>query len=315
MTAAMKLAGFAAGLALLFGAAALAGDTVGPDRSGEDRAEAGGDADSPMAGGHAGGDEAGGDEAGDAEAGGHGGEAAAEAGGHGGEAAAAPVRGLAVSDDGLKLALDTSELDRGRRRELRFSIHEAGGATVRDFEVEHEKRMHLIVVRRDGRGFQHLHPELDADGTWRVPITLSEAGSYRVFADFKHDGEARTLAADLSVDGNADYRPLPEPALTARSGDYDVRLDAGWVRAGHEAELSFSVTRNGEPVQTQRYLGARGHLVALREGDLAYLHVHPSGDSVAFASEFPSAGRYRLYLQFKHDGRVHTAEFTQAVSR
>jgi hypothetical protein len=279
MSTAMKLTGFAVGLALLFGAAALAGDVIGPDRSGEASARA-------------------------------------DAGGHSGEAAAAPVRGLAVVDDGLKLALDTTDLERGRRSELRFSIREASGRTVRDFEIEQEKRMHLIVVRRDGHGFQHLHPELDASGNWSVPITLSEPGSYRVFADFKHDGEARTLAADLSVDGNADYRPLPEPALMADSGDgYEVRLDAGQVRAGREAELSFTVTRDGEPVQTQPYLGARGHLVALREGDLAYLHVHPSGDTVGFASEFPSAGRYRLYLQFKHDGRVHTVAFTQEVSR
>ena len=72
---------------------------------------------------------------------------------------------------------------------------------MRDFEVEHEKRMHLIVVRRDGRGFQHVHPTLDRDGTWSVPLTLPEAGAYRVFADFEHDGEASTLAADLTVDG------------------------------------------------------------------------------------------------------------------
>ena len=64
---------------------------------------------------------------------------------------------------------------------------------MRDFEVEHEKRMHLIVVRRDGQGFQHLHPELGGDGVWRVGLTLPDAGAYRVFADFEHDGEARTL--------------------------------------------------------------------------------------------------------------------------
>jgi hypothetical protein len=82
--------------------------------------------------------------------------------------------------------------------------------------------------------------------------------------------------------------------------------------------------RAGKVVHTEPYLGAGGHLVALREGDLAYLHVHPaedghgagaSEDAVPFMTEFPSAGRYRLYLQFKHDGRVHTAEFTQEVSR
>jgi hypothetical protein len=240
------------------------------------------------------------------------------------------VRGLAVSDNGLKLALGRTDLPRGRDSELRFGIVDAGGRRVRDFEVEHEKRMHLIVVRRDGQGFQHLHPELGEDGVWRTRVTLRDAGSYRVLADFKRGHTAQTLAADLAVDGNADYAPLPAPARTAETGDgYQVRLDAGRVRAGREAELRFTVTRDGHTVHTEPYLGAGGHLVALREGDLAYLHVHPGGhgagegsgepeahdDAVAFMSEFPSEGRYRLYLQFKHDGRVHTAAFTQEVAR
>jgi hypothetical protein len=189
---------------------------------------------------------------------------------------------------------------------------------VRDYDVEHEKRMHVIVVRRDGHGFQHVHPRLGDDGVWRAPLTLHEAGSYRVFADFVHAGEAETLASDLAVDGNADYRPLPAPATTARTSDgYDVSLDAEEPRAGDEAELSFTVSRGGETVRTERYLGAGGHLVALREGDLAYLHVHPEehGAAVSFMTEFPSEGRYRLYFQFKHAGRVHTAEFTQQVAR
>src|SRR3546814_3056298 len=60
---------------------------------------------------------------------------------------------------------------------------------------------------------------------------------------------------------------------------------------------------DGNPVMTlQPYLGAYGHLVALREGDLAYLHVHPEGASpsgpdqlsgphVQFATSAPTPGR------------------------
>jgi hypothetical protein len=55
--------------------------------------------------------------------------------------------------------------------------------------------------------------------------------------------------------------------------------------------------------------------VTLRKGDLAFLHVHPDEDALAFMAEFPSSGRHRLYLQFRHDGRVHTAAFTHEVSR
>ncbi len=64
------------------------------------------------------------------------------------------------------------------------------------------------------------------------------------------------------------------------------------------------------------YLGAKGHLVALREGDLAFLHVHPDANRLRFEATFPTPGRYRLFLQFKTtDGRVHTAAFTREVSR
>jgi hypothetical protein len=51
----------------------------------------------------------------------------------------------------------------------------------------------------------------------------------------------------------------------------------------------------------------------LRDGDMAFLHVHPADDSVRFAATFPTEGRYRLFLQFKHEGRVQTVAFTQEV--
>jgi hypothetical protein len=219
-----------------------------------------------------------------------------------------PVRGLAVAESGLRVVVDEPELRRGARERLAFRVVDDRGATVRDFDVAHERRMHLIVARRDLTGFQHLHPTQAADGTWTTDVTLDDAGSYRLFADFTRAGEPHTLGADLRVDGEADLRPLPAPAATARSdGGYDVRLDR------HGSELRFAISRDGEAIETEPYLGAGGHLVALREGDLAFLHVHPDGDGVAFAAEFPTPGRYRLFLQFQHEGRVHTVAFTEAV--
>ena len=294
MSAARKLAVFAAGLAVVFGLAAVAGGAVGPNR----------DQGKPKKSAHGSG-AAMGDSMSTHTASGSGQEAD-------------PVRGLAVSEDGLTLSPARGEVRRGQATDLRFTIAGRDGRPVRDFTVEHEKRMHFIVVRRDGSGFQHLHPRMDADGTWHVRLTLLEAGSYRAFADFKRGDTAYTLATDLAVDGGARYRPLPAPATTAGTGDgYQVRLDRPALHAGREAQLRFTVMRAGKVVHTEPYLGAGGHLVALRAGDLAYLHVHPDeeGDSVSFMTEFPSAGRYRLYLQFKHDGKVHTAEFTQEVSR
>ncbi|HYC80179.1 MAG TPA: hypothetical protein VEB65_00240 [Solirubrobacterales bacterium] len=294
--AAAKLAGFATGIALVFGAAVALGDAVGPVREGGE---------SPAADEHgAMGEMAAG---GDAAEGAH-----AEAGGH---AAADPVRGLAVSDDGLTLRLGTARVPADRKVPLRFRIVGAGGATVKDFDLEHTKRMHVIVVRRDLTGFQHLHPTQAADGEWSVPLRLAEPGAYRVFADFSHDGTAETLAADLQVDGPVRTRSLPAPAATAAVDGYEVRMAGSRARAGQEAELAFTVTRGGRTVAVADYLGAKGHLVALREGDLAFLHVHPDEDRLRFMASFPSAGRYRLFLQFKAGGEVHTVAFTEEVSR
>jgi hypothetical protein len=285
MSVVARLAGFTVMLAFILGAAALAGSKadVHPGRAtAED--------DSTM-------------------------DAMAE-GGHGEDGGPAPqaVRGLAVSDGGLRLRLARRTAEPGRELDLAFRVVDRRGATVRDFDVEHTKRMHLIVVRRDMTGFQHVHPTQAADGTWSVPVTLRDPGSYRVMADFSVKGKAYTLADDVTVDGDVRSRALPAPATTADVDGLHVTLAEGPTRAGTESELGFTVTRGGRPVAVEDYLGAKGHLVALREGDLAFLHVHPDESRLRFMAQFPTAGRYRLFLQFQTGGKVHTAAFTQEVA-
>jgi len=235
--------------------------------------------------------------------------------GHERDARVQLVRGLAVSERGLRLELARRAAPRGARFDLAFRVADRRGRTVRGFDIEHAKRMHVIVVRRDQTGFQHLHPTQRPDGSWSVPVTLRAPGTYRVFADFSTGGTAYTLAGDLAVDGAVRSRALPAPAHSVAVDGMRVALTRGPSRAGREAALGFAVTRNGRPVAVEPYLGARGHLVALREGDLAFLHVHPDADRLRFMATFPSAGRYRLFLQFKAGGRVHTAAFTQEVAR
>jgi hypothetical protein len=223
------------------------------------------------------------------------------------------VKGLAQAEDGLRLVVDDPRevTESGR---LAFRIVNDEGSAVRDFDVEHDRRMHLIVARRDLSGFQHLHPEQTADGGWEVPLRLAGAGSYRLFADFSSAGEPHTLGIDLNVDGPFKVRALPRPAATAMTGSgYEVRL------AEARDQVRFTVFKDGARVRDiEPYLGARGHLVALREGDLAFLHVHPEsraaeGSDIRFAVEYPSEATYGLFLQFKVDGRVHTAAFTRQV--
>jgi hypothetical protein len=289
-----RIAAFTALLAALFGLALVAGKVIDP--KGDARAADTPHARAPM------GDMATGD--------GHG---AAKPGG------ASTPPGLAVAGGTLRLVAGRAAFPLGVTEPYTFRIVDGRGATVRDFALEHGKRLHFIVVRRDLTGYQHLHPAQQADGSWTVPLRLSAPGAYRVFADFTpQGGQKTTLGTDVLVDGDATYGALPTPATHASVDGYDVAI-SGTPAAAKMTRLTFTVTRHGRAVNDlQPYLEARGHLVALRSGDLAYLHVHPedaatAGDRISFMTELPTAGRYRLFLQFQHQDRVHTVAFTQEV--
>jgi hypothetical protein len=152
---------------------------------------------------------------------------------------------------------------------------------------------------------------MDAAGTWTIPLRLTDPGTYRVFADFVVDGDKHTLATDLFVAGDFEPEALPEHDHEADAGEgYIVELEGEPV-AGEESTLEFVVRHDGRVLEDlPEYLGARGHLVALRDGDLAYLHVHADEERLSFDAEFPTHGHYRLFLQFQHDGEVRTAAFT-----
>jgi hypothetical protein len=236
-----------------------------------------------------------------------------------------PAKGLLVSQDGYTLTLAGDAAPAGPATPVTFRILGPDGHPVTAFDENHDQDLHLIAVRRDLSGFQHVHPTLGADGTWSTPLTLSP-GTWRLFADFvpSADGKNRTLGADLAVAGEYVPSPLPAESRTAEVDGYTVTL-SGELAAGEESELTLSVARDGRPVtDLQPYLAAYGHLVALREGDLAYLHVHPAGEpgdgatapgpGITFFATAPSAGTYRLFLDFRHGDVVRTAAFTVTVT-
>ncbi|MFI9028223.1 hypothetical protein [Streptomyces sp. NPDC053560] len=310
MRTGVKVGVFAAALAATFGAAYGAGNAVDPVVDGTGTRH----------GQHA----AGSEEERGADAHGEHGEGAAESGAAG--RGAATPGGPQVAERGYTLDLKDlkkSDIKAKAPAELRFAIVRDGtGRPVTAYQQEHGKELHLIVASRDLTVYRHLHPTRAADGTWSTPVELPAAGGYRVFADFTPKGEKEglTLGSDLAVTGSAERTELPEHATTATVDGYDVRLD-GHLVPGKPGELSLRVTKDGEPVRDlQPYLGAYGHLVALRAGDLAYLHVHPNGEpgdgrtkpgpEVSFTATAPSKGTYRLFLDFRHKGTVRTAAFT-----
>jgi hypothetical protein len=292
-----RLAAFALVLGLALGGGALVGNAAGPISSGDDEMD--------------------------------------EHGSDAGTSAAAPAptteaddmpAGVLIAQDGYTLDADTTALDPGAPGPFRFRVLGPDGTAVEDFEVSHDKELHLIVVGTDLATYAHLHPTPGGDGTWSVELPALAPGVHRAYADFAVTGGPElTLGVDLTVPGEARFAPLPEPVATAEVDGYEVTL-TGTPVAGASSDLTLTVRRAGEAVtDVEPYLGAFGHLVAVRGGDLAYLHVHPHGDEitdagarggpdVAFAVEIPSPGAYRLFFDFRHDGKVRTAAFTVDVA-
>lgn len=229
--------------------------------------------------------------------------------------------GVLTSQAGYTFEADDIEVDGTAGAPFRFRILGPDGSVVRDFEPRHERELHLIVVGSDLGSFAHLHPSRGGEGTWTVDLPRLAPGVYRAFADFAPvGGPDLTLGVDLAVPGSFRPAPLPEVAATDVVDGYEVTL-SGTPMARSASDVTLTVTRDGEPVEDlEPYLGAFGHLVAIRAGDLAYLHVHPldegggpGGPAVRFAVEVPSAGDFRLFFDFAHDGEVRTAAFTVAV--
>ena len=275
-----KLAAFAAVLAIAFGSAAVVGAAVGPFDVG--------------------------------------GDSAAHGGNDNGESVVADQpRGLTVADAGYRLVLDTTTVVSGEPTSFGFQIVDDAGIAVTTFDELHTRPLHLIVLSRNMVDYLHLHPAMDDRGHWAVQLPSLEPGSYRVFADIQPSGAANlTLGADIAVPGDNPAGTVPAPNNVAVDDEYTVTLDA--AASIGESELRFTVEVDGQVVRTDPYLGATGHLVAIRAGDLAYLHVHPHDDAttsvVTFTAEFPTAGTYRLFFDYAHDGTVRTASFTVAVA-
>jgi hypothetical protein len=230
----------------------------------------------------------------------------------------------------------------GERVRLHFVVtHPETGARVRDFVLNHEKLFHLFIVSADMNEYQHIHPELDADGSFTVETLLPRAGLYKLHSDFfPSGGTLQVLHSELTTAGYRAPRRggVERAALTADASFVKtidgMKISLEWGGAelvpGAFVRLKYRLAdaRTGEPVRDlEPYLGAWGHTLILDADQSDYLHSHPTetlpegverarlrgGPTVEFGAMFPEAGLYRIWTQFQRGGRVSTVSFTVEV--
>ncbi|AOP48623.1 hypothetical protein [Streptomyces lydicus] len=235
--------------------------------------------------------------------------------------------GLVTKKDGYTLAAKAATLPSGKATDYRFAITGPNGEPVTDFAVEQTKRLHFYAIRSDLTGFQHLHPTMADDGTWTAGLAALRPGSWRLFTQFTPrtgagKGKDFVLSRTVTVPGSAATAVLPKAATTTTADGYTVTVH-GELMAGMAHPLTVTVSKDGKPVtDLQPYLGTYAHLTAFHEGDQAFAHLHPEteakgrrgGPRLSFHAELPKSGNWRLFLQFRTAGTLHTAALTLRVS-
>ena len=225
----------------------------------------------------------------------------------------------------LMVQTDPSPVESGKPAKLKLMIHDAKGAMVKNFDVVHEEKVHLIIVRDELDQFAHLHPTVDATGNLTVTYTFPTGGVYRLYADHQPTGGKQgTAMGELKVKGEAPSAPALTPDVPGKvnGNGLDGEVTLKNVKAGSEATVRFELTdAAGKLVpDLQPYMGAMGHLVVLSSDGKEYVHAHPVDDKpakgnnvVAFQVHFMKAGLYKGWGQFRWKDEVRVIPFVVKV--
>jgi Cu+-exporting ATPase len=241
-----------------------------------------------------------------------------------------------AADAGVEARFDLpADVRPGKPARLVVALADARtGRPIEDLTRSHEAWMHLIATRADLGTFAHVHPQpTGRPGELAVELTFPTAGQYVVNAEFRRQGQLGDVHVRqvLTVAGAA-----PAPVTLAegpRSTVIDgvrVQLD-GAAEAGQVSDLHYTLTdaATGRPVTNlQPYLAAAGHIVVMRADGATFAHEHAEvtdadgrpvlalpgtafGPQLDVHAEFPTAGLYRLWAQFRlADGDLITIPFT-----
>jgi hypothetical protein len=205
--------------------------------------------------------------------------------------------------------------------EVRFRVEDRDGRPVTDYVEELTKELHLYLVNDDLTVFRHLHPTRAADGTWTAPFDVPDAGGYRVVTEF--------VAVDEG--GNGDHVVLGRP-LALPPGDPGDLLAEDRVVAVTVSQAPTTgpngllrlVVRDADrrPVELGTYLGSYSHVTGFHTDTGAMVHLHPldapdvteDGSELTFHADITQPGDYRLFVQVRVDGFLHTVPVQLTVA-
>lgn len=192
-------------------------------------------------------------------------------------------------------------------------------------DVEHEKKIHFILVSDDLSWFDHIHPEYTSDGSYKVNTKFPAPGNYKAFADYKPTGGSHVVdKIDVAVAGTAPAaKKFSAEKLTGTTGKYSFELkpEGGKLVTGMPLHIEGIIKKDGKEIDAnslENYLGAKGHFVLISLNEKEYLHVHPGVENGRFDlhTTIDKPGTYRGWIQFNGgNDKIETIDFTWLVTQ
>ena len=261
-----------------------------------------------------------------------------------------PVCGMALEhfdgkDNGLSYKMDfksdPTELEAGKPATLSFVPRVIGKESESvALDLQHEKKIHLIIVSEDLSYFEHIHPEYQSDGSYQVKVLpkgqayrdgagkdetrFENGGNYFLFADYLPTGGAHQVEkVAFKVNGTPKVPVAYKiEKLSGSSGNYSLKLGVTGDKfiTGAQLHMTGTVMKDGKQVDAnslENYLGAKAHMVVISLNEKEYLHVHPdvAEGKLDLHTTFKNPGIYRGWIQFQAEGKIHTTDFTLNVTQ
>lgn len=205
-----------------------------------------------------------------------------------------------------------------------IEIRDNNGKPLENFEISHEKKMHLIVVSKDLFFFNHVHPEYKGKGVFKVITRFPSGGEYKLVSDFVPEGAgSMTKHTWITVSGEPNQpEPIqPDQSLIKVVHGKQVTLSFDQLITVKPLTMTFTFkdsNTNNPITDLQSYLGAIGHVVVFSSDAEQYIHNHPieehtTGPEAKFMTSYPKAGIYKIWGQFKHDDTLFLVSYVVEV--
>jgi hypothetical protein len=221
----------------------------------------------------------------------------------------------------IQLTTVPSVIEAGHPVRLTFAIKQ--NQEQLPLTISHEMKVQVMIVSEDLNWFQHIHPVQQTDGTYAVTQTFHNGGKYLLYTDLKSI-DMEQVPHMLEIEAKGYYmksREVVTNKVISYSEPYSIILEnVKDFETERMQPVRISIQKDGKKLkhgEVDQYLGPSAHIVMIGKADKDLVHIHPvtHQDFPIYAEvDIQKAGMYKMWVQFKIHGKVHTADFNINVN-